>query len=84
MLTIFPTHLKVLVNDIKHLGVLGQLCPDVLRPNEDALQVGPGLLDLEPDGDDRVGRGQLLLPDRDLLQEVAHKLGSHHILQLDL
>ena len=46
--------------------------------------MGPGPLDLKPDGDDRVGCGQLFLPAGDLLQEVPHKLGGHHVLQLDL
>ena len=31
--------------------VHGQLLPDVLRPDEDGLQVGPGALDVEPQAD---------------------------------
>ncbi len=77
-------YLEIRVNGVEHLGVLGQLCSNVVRANKDALQVGPGPLHLEPDGDDRVGCGQLLLPVRHLLQEVAHKLRSHHVLKLDL
>ena len=46
--------------------------------------MGPGPLDLKPDGDDRVGCGQLFLPVGDLLQKVPHKLRGHHVLQLDL
>ena len=77
-------HLKVGIDGVKLSGVLRQLSPDVLRADEDALEVGPGALHLEPDGDDRVRGGQLLLPVGDLLQEVAHELGGHHVLQLDL
>ena len=77
-------HLKVSIDGIELLGVLWQLCSDVLRPNEDALQVRPGALHLEPDGDDRVCCGELLLPVTDFLQEVAHELGGHHVLQLNL
>ena len=77
-------HLEVGVNGVKLLGVLRQLSSNVLRPDEDALKMGPGALHFKPDGDDRVGGGQLLLPVRHLLQEVAHKLGGHHVLQLDL
>lgn len=64
--------------------MLRQLSPDILGANEDGLQVRPRALHLKPDHDDRVGSGQLLLPLRHLLQEVANKLGSHHVLQLDL
>ena len=46
--------------------------------------MGPGPLDLEPDTDDGVCCGQLLLPDGHLLQEIAHKLGRHHVLKLNL
>ena len=77
-------HLRVGVDGVKLFGELRQLSPDVLRADEDALEVGPGALHLEPDGDDRVRGGQLLLPVGDLLQEVAHELGGHHVLQLDL
>ena len=47
-------HLKVGVDGVKLFGVLWQLSPDVLQADEDALEVGPGALHLEPDGDDRV------------------------------
>ena len=77
-------NLKVSIDGIKLLGMCWKLSSDVLWANEDALEVGPGPLDLKPDGDDRVGCGQLLLPVRDLLQKVPHKLGGHHVLQLDL
>ena len=50
-------HLKVGVDGVKLFGVLWQLSPDVLRADEDALEVGPGALHLEPDGDDRVRGG---------------------------
>ena len=57
-----------------------QVCPNfrgTLRGvpfyiDEDALEVGPGALHLEPDSDDRVRGGQLLPPVGDLLKEVAH------------
>ena len=49
-------HLKVGVDGVKLFGVLWQLSPDVLQADEDALEVGPGALHLEPDGDDRVRR----------------------------
>ena len=65
-------HLKVGVDGVKLFGVLWQLSPDVLRADEDALEVGSGALHLEPDSDDRVRGGQLLPPVGDLLKEVAH------------
>lgn len=77
-------HLELRVNAVEALGVLRQLGADVLGADEDALQVAPGPLDLKPDGDDGVRRGQLLLPARHLLQEVGQVLGRHQVLQLYL
>ena len=77
-------YLKVSVDGIKCLGVFRQLRTDVFGPNEDALKMRPCELYLKPDGNDRVGCGQLLLPVGHLLQKVANKLRRHHVLQLDL
>lgn len=77
-------NLEVSINGIKLLWVLGQLSTDVLWADEDALEVWPCPLDFKPDGNDWVSCGQLLLPVGHLLQEVTHKLGCHHVLQLDL
>ena len=48
---------EVCVNVIKTLGVLRQLSSDVLRANEDGLQVRPGPLHLKPDGDHLISCG---------------------------
>ena len=76
--------LEVRVDPVEALRVLRQLTSDVLRPDEDGLQMRPGPLYLEPDADDLVGRAELLLPSRDLLQEVSDELGCQHVLQLYL
>ena len=76
--------LEVRVDPVEALRVFRQLTPDVLRPDEDRLQMRPGSLHLEPDANDLVGRAELLLPSRDLLQEVSDELGCQHVLQLYL
>lgn len=82
--TAYTAYLKICINVIKLLGVFRKLCPDVFRADEDGLQMGPGHLHFKPYGNDRVYSGELLLPFCDLLNEVAHKLGSHHVLELNL
>ena len=77
-------HLEVSVDAIKSLGVLRQLVPDVLRANEDRLQVRPCSLNLQVNGNNLVSCGQLLLPCRHLSQEVGNVLGGHHVLKLHL
>lgn len=78
------THLKVSVDAIKSLGVCGQLVSDILGPDKDTLQMGPGSLYLHPDPDHLIGRRQFLLPSRDFLQEVGDVFGGQHVLELYL
>ena len=72
--------LEILINAIEAFGVIWQLTANVLGPDEDGFQMRPGSLDLEPDGDDLVGGGQLLLPGGHLLQEMSDELGRQHVL----
>lgn len=44
-------YLEVDINAVESLGVLGKLVTNVFRPNEDALQVRPRTLHLEPNRD---------------------------------
>ncbi len=76
--------LELLVDAVEALRVLGQLVADVLRADEDGLQVGPGALHLQQNLDDLVRLRQLLLPGADLGGEVGDVLGGEHVLQLDL
>lgn len=68
----------------QHPHHLRHLRADILRANEDALQVGPRTLHLQPDGNDGVGDRQSVLPRRHLIQEVGHVLGWHKVLKLHL
>ena len=70
-------YLEVCIHSIKLLGVTGKLLTDVLRPDEDALQMGPSPLHLKPDGDDGICGGQLLLPSRYFFQEMCDVFGCH-------
>jgi len=68
--------LELLVDAVEALRVLGQLVADVLRADEDRLQVRPGALHLQQNLDDLVRLRQLLLPGADLGGEVGDVLGG--------
>ena len=47
-------YLEVGINGVELLGMIWELCSDVLRADEDGLQMRPSELHLEPDSDNRV------------------------------
>ena len=67
-------YLEILINLIEAFGIFRQLLPDVLRPDEDGLEMGPRPLNLKPDTDHLVCCGQFLLPRGHLFQEVGNVL----------
>lgn len=76
--------LEFLVYFVESLGVRGQLSAYILGRGEDALQMCPGSLHLEPDRDHLISDAQLSLPTGHLFQKMGYELGGDEILQLDL
>ncbi len=78
------TDLELYVNCLKSVCICRQLLADVTAAFEDAFQVGPRPLDLNPDHQHRVSHSQLFLQFHDLEQEVIHMLALKDALQLNL
>jgi len=77
-------YLEIAVDVVEAFRVLRQLRTNIFRVDEDALQVRPGALHLQPDANHLVSGGQLLLPNSHLVQKVIDVLGRKHVLQLNL
>ena len=69
--SIDPLYLEVSINNIKALGVLGQLDPDVSTAHKNGLQSLPLLLDVQPGVKYHVHCAQLPLPVCHNLQELG-------------
>eukprot|EP00982_Pelagococcus_subviridis_P009576 30935-Pelagococcus_subviridis.AAC.11 len=74
-------HLPVLLDAIESFRLLRELVSDVVRPDEDALQVHPLPLDFVPHLDDFRDEAELRLPRADVVDERLRVPRRHHRLQ---
>lgn len=84
MLTHWATDLKLYVDGLESVCIPRKLLAEVVAPFENALQVGPGPLDLHPCQQDRVSNGQLFLQFHHLEQEMMYVFALEDALELNL